>query len=205
MRLDEPGRRARKRLKTLSHLAAVARTLFDRDGYEPVTMEQIAAEADVAKGTLYNHFPTKEAVLAYAIHHQLAQNLEELGDQRKAECGFKEGVGALMDSLSNWCETHREYLAPYLRFRFSDLQAPTPDAGVDGPNDIVDVYAFLVANSQHSGELRKDLEARQLAVMFHHMTLGALLEWLLNPSMNLRHELAVAVELFLNGAQRERT
>ncbi len=44
-------------------------------GYESVTMEQIAAAADVARGTLYNHFPFKEAVLAYWIHGQLAKDL----------------------------------------------------------------------------------------------------------------------------------
>lgn len=195
-----PGRRARKRLQTLSHLAAVARQLFERDGFEPVTMEQIAAAADVAKGTLYNHFPTKEAVLAYAIHHQLAQDLGKLGGELGPECGFKEGVGPLMDSLSRWCESHREYLAPYLRFRFAGIQAPTPDAGIDGPNDIVDVYSLLITNSQRAGELREDLDAAHLAVLFHHLCLGELLQWLLGRGAHLRRGLAVAVELFLNGA-----
>lgn len=197
---DEPGRRTRKRLQTLSHLAAVARALFERDGFEPVTMEQIAAAADVAKGTLYNHFPTKEAVLAYTIHHQLAEDLAKLEGQLGPGSAFSEGVGPLMDSLASWCEGHREYLAPYLRFRFADIQAPTPDAGVEGPNDMVDVYTLLIANSQRTGELRKDLGASFLAVMFHHMCLGVLLQWLLGRTTKLRHELSAAVELFLSGA-----
>ena len=197
---NKPGRRARKRLRTLSHLAAVARALFERDGFEPVTMEQIAAAADVAKGTLYNHFPTKEAVLAYAIHHQLAEDLAKLESQLGPESAFSEGVGPLMDSLARWCEGHREYLAPYLRFRFADIQAPTPDAGVEGPNDMVDVYTLLIINGQRAGELRGDLEASFLAVMFHHMCLGVLLQWLLGRTTKLRHELSAAVELFLNGA-----
>ena len=197
---DEPGRRVRKRLQTLNHLSAVARALFEREGFEPVTMEQIAAAADVAKGTLYNHFPTKEAVLAYAIHHQLAEELEKLASRLGPDCRFEEGVGPLMDSLSRWCEAHREYLAPYLRFRFADIQAPSPDAGVEGPNDMVDVYTVLIANSQRSGELRKDLAAHHLAVLFPHLCLGSLLQWLLGHNLKLRRELAVAVELFLNGA-----
>lgn len=39
-----------------------------------------------------------------------------------------------------------------------------------------------------------------LAVMFHHLCLGVLLQWLLGRTTKLRHELAVAVELFLSGA-----
>ena len=50
----EAGRRERKRIQTLDHLAATAFSLFEQHGYDAVTMEQIAAQADVSKGTLYN-------------------------------------------------------------------------------------------------------------------------------------------------------
>jgi hypothetical protein len=56
----ELGRRERKRLQQLDHLADTAWTLFEAEGYEAVTMERIAAEADVAKATLYKHFPAKD-------------------------------------------------------------------------------------------------------------------------------------------------
>jgi hypothetical protein len=65
---------------------------------------------------------------------------------------------------------------------------------------MVDVYILLITNSQRIGELRKDLEAPFLAVMFHHLCLGVLLQWLLARTTKLRHELSAAVELFLNGA-----
>jgi AcrR family transcriptional regulator len=200
MPIDESNRRDRKRLQTLSHLATVAEQLFARHGFEAVTMEQIAEAADVAKGTLYNHFTTKEAVLVYAIHHEQAHNLKTLTSQLAADTGFVTGIGPLMDALSNWCEAHREYLAPYLRFRFMDIQAPTPDTGASGPNDVVDVYAWLIGNSQRCGELRKDLDAAHLAVLFHHISLGALLRWLLTSNLKLRRELATAVDLFVHGA-----
>src|SRR5581483_1881072 len=47
-------------------------------------MEQIAAEADVAKGTLYNHFPTKEALLRVAAR---AERLRRLGIAREPMSG----------------------------------------------------------------------------------------------------------------------
>jgi AcrR family transcriptional regulator len=191
------SRRDRKRLQMLNHLASVAMHLFERDGFEAVTMEQIAAEADVAKGTLYNHFPTKEAVLACAVHDQLGRDLGPLMQQLPPDAGFAAGVASLMDAHAQWCEGHRDYLAPYLRFRFMDLRAPTPGTG---HNDIVDVYAFLISNSQRSGELRKDFKPEHLAVFFHHLCLGALLRWLPAGNLKLRQELDAAVELFINGA-----
>lgn len=200
MPVDESSRRDRKRLQTLTHLAIVAARLFARRGFDAATMEQIAEAADVAKGTLYNHFPTKEAVLAYAIHHELGHNLETLTKQLAPDVGFVKGIVPLMDALSEWCEAHPEYLAPYLRFRFMDIQAATPATGASGPNDIVETYAWLIGNSQRSGELRKDLDAAHLAVLFHHICLGALLRWLLTSNLKLRRELSTAVDLFVHGA-----
>jgi AcrR family transcriptional regulator len=201
---EEIGRRDRKRQQTLDHLASIARRLFERNGFDAVTMEQIAAEADLAKGTLYNHFPTKEAVLAYVIHQELGQDLGKLGGLLGPDSEFATGVTVVMDAHAHWCEAHRDYLAPYLRFRFMDIQAPAPDTGSNDSSDVVDVYAALIANSQRAGKLRNDLDARHLAVLFHHLCLGALLRWLMESNLELRRELAVAVDLFLTGAATTR-
>ncbi|MDR3520003.1 MAG: TetR/AcrR family transcriptional regulator [Acidocella sp.] len=45
-------------------IVAGAAAVFIRDGYEGASMSQIAAAANVSKGTLYNYFPGKEALFA---------------------------------------------------------------------------------------------------------------------------------------------
>lgn len=44
---------------------AAAMALIRAYGFEETTMEQIAEEADIAKGTLYNYFPAKEAIISW--------------------------------------------------------------------------------------------------------------------------------------------
>ncbi|UWZ82372.1 TetR/AcrR family transcriptional regulator [Occallatibacter riparius] len=200
MQTHESNRRDRKRQSTLDLLSTVAMRLFERHGFDAVTMEKIAAEADVAKGTLYSHFPTKESALAYAIHQQLGRNLEPLMRRMEPEAGFPAAVEVLMDAMARWCKSNREYLGPYLRFRFMELQNPAPSSGTNLPNDIVDVYAHLIGNSQRAGNIRADFDARHLAVLFHHLCLGALLRWLVAEDLKLRRELDAAVAVFLQGA-----
>lgn len=48
-------------------LLTVAYELFLEHGYDPVTMEQIAAAAQVAKGTLYARYSSKEALFTAMI------------------------------------------------------------------------------------------------------------------------------------------
>lgn len=196
---DTIGRRARKRQSMLERVASLAGDLFQRDGYESVTMEQIAQVADVARGTLYNHFPTKEAVLASWIHQELARDLQDLALVMNAHTEFAHGVPPLLDLSAQWCTAHRELLPPYLKFCFLGIQTSMSAEGGDG---LVALYTQMIRNSQHNGKIRSDLGAAHLATLFHHLYLGALMRWLSLPDLELRREFALAIDLFLQGSAR---
>lgn len=55
-----------------------ARTIFARDGLEGATLRAIAAEAGVAVGTVYLHYPGKEALYADMLAGSLADLLKHL-------------------------------------------------------------------------------------------------------------------------------
>jgi TetR/AcrR family transcriptional regulator, cholesterol catabolism regulator len=73
------GRRERHKLEVYRRIHKAAVTLFRRQGYDATTVEQIADRADVAKGTVFNYFPTKESLL-YALSENIHEKLvAELG------------------------------------------------------------------------------------------------------------------------------
>jgi AcrR family transcriptional regulator len=55
-------RRARKKARTRAEIRRAAQELFAQRGFDAVTIADIAATADVAVQTVFNHFPTKEAL-----------------------------------------------------------------------------------------------------------------------------------------------
>ena len=59
-------------------LKAAARCLA-RKGYEGTTTRDIAAEAKVSAGTLYNYFPSKEALIEELAEDVLGNDLAEVG------------------------------------------------------------------------------------------------------------------------------
>jgi AcrR family transcriptional regulator len=75
------GRRpgSRGRLDKRAAILATAFTVFAREGYAQATLDAIAAEAQVAKHTIYNHFGDKasllRAAIAAAADQSLAKNL----------------------------------------------------------------------------------------------------------------------------------
>lgn len=209
-----PGRRQRKRSQTFDHLAATAFDLFETHGYDAVTMEQIAAQADVAKGTLYNHFPVKEALLAHQFHGELAAGLQQLRAALDRLGSFQARLCYLLSASADWCEARRGYLPHYLRFRFLDLGpgrfgqnaggngGEASSEATPGRSGMDLAFDALMAAAQHGGELRRDLPSGQLATLFHHLYLGALMRWLAAPAADLRAEFAAIVDLFFHGAAR---
>ncbi|RKP44154.1 TetR/AcrR family transcriptional regulator [Trinickia fusca] len=196
----EVGRRARKRLQMLEHLANTAARLFESQGYESVTMEQVAEEADVAKRTLYNHFPTKEAALAYWLDAELERDLAHLQDD-VAKCKtFRSRVTCVLDASADWCEKHPTYLAAYLRHRLLSVGGSGGDEGRSDGSDIALAWQHLIAAGQLAGELSKAFPADQLATWFHHLYLGALLRWLNVPGLALKKEFQAITKLFVEGA-----
>jgi AcrR family transcriptional regulator len=55
-----PDRRSRKRLATRQGISDAATRLFVARGFDHVTVDEIAAAADVGRMTVFNHFPRKE-------------------------------------------------------------------------------------------------------------------------------------------------
>ncbi|MDJ0950355.1 MAG: TetR family transcriptional regulator [Alphaproteobacteria bacterium] len=85
------------------HLVDTALSLFNRDGFHATGIDKILAEAGVAKMTLYNHFRSKEDLIAAALRRRD----EELRDWFVAEVErrAKDPRGrllAIFDVLDDW-------------------------------------------------------------------------------------------------------
>ncbi|RNF84475.1 TetR/AcrR family transcriptional regulator [Montanilutibacter psychrotolerans] len=189
-----------KRQRTRDRLAQVAFELFETHGYDAVTMDQIATAAEVARGTLYNHFAVKEAVLAYWMHAQLARDLTPLMEAAMRQASFNGRVGTVLMASAGWWEAHRRYLAPYVRYRFQRVGREPPADRGRPTSDMVTVYASLIEQGQKSGELRQDASVAQLALYLHYLTLCALMRWLADPDLSLAEEFADVVAFFHQGA-----
>lgn len=61
--MPEPiGLRERKKRERRHHIEEVALSLFEANGFEATTIDDIAAAADIAARTFFSYFPTKEDV-----------------------------------------------------------------------------------------------------------------------------------------------
>jgi AcrR family transcriptional regulator len=81
----EPGLRERKKERTRLAIAEAAHRLFRERGFDAVTVAEVAREADVSEGTVFNYFPTKEELFYGQMESFEAALLDAVRDRPPGE------------------------------------------------------------------------------------------------------------------------
>ncbi len=191
---SQPGRRERKRQQTADQLADTAWRMFEAHGFENVTMESIAAEADVAKGTLYNYFPIKEALLRHKFHGELQQHAPKILEEIMQLPNCRDKLAAFMQVNAEWTEARRPYVAHYLKYRMVEgSEQRAQRSGMDL------LFGALLEPGFHSGELKSTLSLDDAVHYLSYLYLAAMMRWLQKEDRPLIEELNAMIDLFFDG------
>jgi AcrR family transcriptional regulator len=129
----------------------VAKEAFTRAGAN-ASLDDIAKEADVGAGTLYRHFPTRDALIQ-AVYHTEVEKLA--GAERK----LSEAMSPI-EALRAWMLLFVDYIAT------KQIIAPALNSLVGGPSKLYEgsrgqiqgTIDTLVKRAIKSGDIRKDLD-----------------------------------------------
>lgn len=103
-------------------IVAVAREVFQREGYAAASMAEIAARVGGSKGTLYNYFPSKEALFAAFIEEECKVEALVAFELQEADSDVAQALTALGGRLIRFMLTetalsiHRIVVAESGRF-----------------------------------------------------------------------------------------
>jgi AcrR family transcriptional regulator len=152
------SRRLRKKDRTRSEIFRAALDLFAARGFEAVTVEQICAGADVARGTFFLHFQSKAALL-FEWNRELAGELaERLRDPRdSALAQYRTLVEALGEQWQRRPDATRTLLIALLA---------SPDSEEPAERDLRALVERVVQRGQERGEFRRNVSARLAAAAF---------------------------------------
>jgi len=117
------GLRETKIARTRERIVDAALDLFEADGYDQTTMEDIARVAEVGTSTLYRYFPTKDRLLVSDLldDDRLAQTLRA----QDARLPLAEALGS---AIVNSFEATSDVETRVLRVRSMLDQTPGPRA-----------------------------------------------------------------------------
>lgn len=148
--------------RNYEHLLTQARAAFAEKGIN-ASLEDIARAAGVGIGTLYRHFPTRQALLEVLLHDSFKDLETQARDLIKADSPG-EALASWLRILAVHAATYRglaEALMSTLRDERSALYASCQALHAAGDH--------LLARAQEAGEARADLDSWELFTLANAM------------------------------------
>ena len=91
-------------------------------GLEGLTMDRVAEAAEIAKGTLYNYFKDKDALLTYVYAKIAEPFIRESLEVRKSHTPPEKKLRAMAESMFRGLEHHRNVLITLTEGRIRNLR-----------------------------------------------------------------------------------
>ena len=170
--------------KRRSDIIIAASRVFDANGYAATTMDAVAAEAGVAKGSLYNYFPSKHSLFVQVFTTALGE------DEQANEMLLTQPISA-SEKLTRHVDFWFSRLEHYKRIGGLVLEFWANAARVDREGPIAGIFqqmysrwhgriSAIIAEGVASGEFLSDVNIPAAAISILAATDGVTLYTIMN-------------------------
>jgi AcrR family transcriptional regulator len=165
-------------------LLSAATAAFAEDG-EDVALEAVAARAGVGIGTLYRHFPNRDALLVAAYRHEVDALCAAAGEHLESLPADQ--------ALRAWVERFADYIATK-RAMGDALRAAACDAPLFANTRarVLDALGLLLDAGAADGTLRADVEPRDVMRVINGI-------WYLPAGPDWRDDVGRMLDLVIDG------
>ena len=197
----QPLREQNKSNKRRAILNAAIK-LFPQKGYHHTSIEELARQAGVGKGTVYSYFQTKKDIVRAFCEDELEQTRQALTTQNGKQKSLMEQLLLIFLAEFNHITEHPEFgriylqetVFPHEHYGAADLEVQSQYFAILYP---------LFERAQQRGELRDDLEMLHIAGHFRALNLLVLSCWYngMLSTDEIPEALVVLITQAMNGLQ----
>jgi AcrR family transcriptional regulator len=190
-----------KKESTRARLIATAIELFSLNGIEATTVEQIAMEAGIGKGTVYNYFETKEDIIV-AFMADLERTLPAVKRFSESDAPLEEILAGFAWHRLEAKRKYRTFVRAFLARMMGPDESFHPHV-VEVQSAMDTTLTALFSRLQARGRVRSDLAMEDLRMNFKTMHLGLTMLWALEgpPWRETRKVLEAHMAMFAQGTK----
>lgn len=177
-----------------------AMELFEQQGYENTSVEQITKRAGVSKGTFFTHFPSKDAVFS-AIGKIFVEYFQDI-----VENGLQEGHSAkriLHDSIhmaAVWCEENKPMIGQVTASGM--YRSPMGSHATSNRVAMIGLLDRVLRAGREQGEIRENVSIDDVSAMITGLYFTAMSDWINDGGVwSLERKLLDYMELLYCGIQ----
>lgn len=192
--IEATSRRERNKLRTRANILSAARSCFSRAGIGATTMDAIAERADVARGTLFNYFPSKAEIVSALVSEKNDAFIAIVAAAAESDLPLEARVrrifGESAEALESGSKLARSLLDP--------SEQGWAHATVEGnsPRAIVMAFADMLASAPDFGAMRRDVAPEDMGELLLGIYSGIITLWRFDEAYPLAEKLDRAARLF---------
>ncbi len=174
--------------------------VFGATGFRDAKIADIAAEAGVATGTLYNYFASKEEIFS-SILEDGREDLKAKLEQCQAIAEPLQRLGELVRVMFAFLEDHGALFTIYMQVGGNPLSPRNDEDACDEAFRQFILAQFTAALSEARDRVRPDYPPQTLAMGLGGLINGAVMNWIERGCQpGLRAQTDTIMDLFLHGA-----
>lgn len=140
-------------------IIAVAARLFKEKGYRTTTLEDIAAEVGMLKGSLYYYIRSKEELLYLVVRDPIRQTYSKLQGIVAIEAPVTAKIAQAIANHVTSFHQHYPHIAVYLH-DYHHLMQKLQKNVIETPKHYQRLWSQLLQQGVDRGELRSDLDVK---------------------------------------------
>lgn len=194
-------KKAWKDLKKESLMKIVV-SVLSRDGLHDTTMDNVAREAGVAKGTLYTYFRNKEDLVKAAIEITIAPMLEELTAILKSDSPPNEKLVRMTHRHLSYFEEHRDFFSIFVHDRSREQRRLKRYRSCQY-QDFLEAVALVIREGIEK-QIFRDVDHKKVAAMLVESNISVIFQRLFFSDQNVpvESDASLIADVFLKGIQR---
>jgi AcrR family transcriptional regulator len=197
-----PRRKARELAQRKFEILAAAERLFARKGFFKTSMAAIAQEAEFSVGSLYQFFPSKDAVYVALMEDKFAEYLTLVLREVAAAKTALDQLDALIATKFGFFEKHRNFFRIYVT-EWGVGECSVKGALGERISGLREEYLALLTKTMVSGIRRrafKKLDAKEMAQLFDGMMNAIIHQWIASAGEeSLAAKSSTVRDVFLRG------
>ncbi len=172
-------RKEREREQRRLEILKAAQRVFFRNGFEKTSMEMVAEECQLAKGTLYLYFKSKEELYVSLVQDGI-QILDEMM-KREIESPLppEEKLLSMVRTYFEFTQSHREHFAVFKMIDIGALNGKVDQEKLDSIQrsraTAFERMKNVVSEAMNRGEFETKHQPQEIVMMLWALTFGAIM------------------------------
>ncbi len=154
---------------------------FVKRGYSDTRVSEIAAEAKVAEGTLYNYFPSKEEILLALFDEKWGGIIDKIKKKISRLNDPNDKLKAIFSMVVTMFKKDR-HLAEIFLIDVKQSSIFLNNYTINRVVEFIDLIEEILEEGKKKGIYRKNLDSRVAKMVIFGAAQGILLSWVLNES-----------------------